>query len=74
MRHQVAEPLMRQFVMEQPVKTIVATAKFIAVRVDGLVFHAEMRSFRNPELFLAPWIGPELAFVILNCRCEFGIE
>ncbi len=52
--HLVAEPLVRQLVLEQPVVAVDVLFVLVAVGVHGLVFHAQVRGLDDAQL-----LGPE---------------
>ena len=60
--------------VKQPIKAVVVATKIIAVGVDRLVFHTQVRSFCDTELLLAPRIWADLTFKELNRTSEFAIE
>ena len=72
--HQVAEPLVRELVMEQPVEAVVVALEFVAVGIDGLMLHAEVRRLGNAEFLVAPGIRPELALEERNHVEELRVE
>ncbi len=59
-RDQVPEPLMRQFVVMEPVIVEGIATKPVAVGDEGLVFHSEKGRLRDAVLLVTKRVGPEV--------------
>ena len=68
----VAEPFVAEFVVEQPVIALGGLLVAIAVSVDRLVLHAEMRRLHHAHLFIAERVGADGAFEEIERRREFA--
>ena len=70
--HLVAEPLMGQLMVQQPVIALAVEAIGIAIGVDGLVLHAQMRRLDHPHLLVAERVGTDGGFIEIHHRRELG--
>lgn len=69
--HLVAEPFVRQLVVQQPVVTVRRLQVLVAVGVDGLVFHAQVRGFDHAHFFVAERVRADAAFEEIEHGREF---
>ena len=70
--HLVAEPLMGQLMVQQPVIALAVEAIGVAIGVDGLVLHAQMRRLDHPHLLVAEGVGTDGGLEEIHHRCELG--
>jgi hypothetical protein len=70
-RQLVGEPFVRELVVEQPVITGRRLLIFVAIGVDRLVLHSEVRRLDDPHLLIAERIRPDQGLEEIQCRREF---
>lgn len=70
--HLVAEPFVRQLVVQQPVVAERRLGVAIAIGVDGLVLHAQVRGFDHAHFLVAERIGADAGLEEIEHRREFG--
>ena len=70
--HLVAEPLVRQLMVQQPVIALAVEAIGVAIGVDGLVLHAQVRGRHHADLLVAEGIGADGRLEEVDHRRELG--